>query len=126
MNFVLDTLIATGLRSGLKLDVRLVEYTDIIGQINDPKSALFGFEPDFVVYACFGAMLRSIVTDFSHGGATSLAQDAAAQMSQELDMISSAIAEIRPRSFWFKPFRTFFLLYLVTPIVGKCAVSDVR
>lgn len=88
LEFALDALFVAGLRRGMALDIRLVEYSDVLAQADDPESDLYRFAPQYIVYAHFGALLQSLVLNVEAQNA----EQAAARLLTDARMVLEALA----------------------------------
>lgn len=90
LEFMDDMVFATGLKYGLNIKTKLVEYTDIVSQAVDPTSELYAFEPNFVLYANFGSLFYTTILTFKDNVAASVAD----QLLSEAKLTTQSISNI--------------------------------
>ena len=87
LEFCEQMLFATGLRYGLNVSTKIIEYSDILAQTTNPDSDLYAFGPNFVLYANFAALLNSVVLKFDENAG----QEATQMLASEIKMATDAI-----------------------------------
>ena len=89
LEFLDDMFFSTGLRFGLNVEIKLVEYTGVVSEAADPDSALYRLRPNFVLFANFGGLLQSIVANFQED----LAAAAAGHILSEAALVARSISQ---------------------------------
>ena len=89
LEFCEEMLFVTGLRYGLNLSTKIIEYSDILAQTSNVDSDLFKFEPNFVLYANFAMLLNSVVLQFDENSAQQVTQLLVKEINIATDAISA-------------------------------------
>jgi len=89
LEFMDDMVFSTGLKYGLNIQTKLVEYSDIVSQAVNPDSELYAFKPNFVLYANFGSLLYTAILTFKDN----VASTAVDQILNEAKLATQSISK---------------------------------